>query len=306
MARGAIERRVADLLKRIGEAQASGVPVSPFWLAQESKYRELLHQIDVRMTTFGNVAAKKITGEQLREAKRGLKDALTLLDATQISVAWNRIPVEAIEALAGTLSDGSPLADLLQHLGARKEVSDALIGGLARGDGIREIAREIEAALNVSRNRAMNITRTETLRAYRSSTQQIYRANQDIVDGWVWVAIFSSRTCAMCLAMNGTEHPNSEEFSSHPSCRCTAVPKTKSFRELGIPVAEPVRDYGDATAWLRSKSAAEQDQILGKRAGQAFRSGRVDLQDFVRETQSSRWGLVRSVQPISNILDRAA
>lgn len=134
------------------------------------------------------------------------------------------------------------------------------------------------------------IARTETHRAYRSATQRVMDDNKHLLKGWRWSAAKSSRTCAACLALDGRIFDTDVPMRAHPNCRCSLAPVTKSWKDLGYDIPEPliVRESGDA--WLKRQPAAVQRDILGPAAQAQYASGAVQLDDFVRLRKSSRWG----------------
>src|SRR6185436_12814075 len=75
---------------------------------------------------------------------------------------------------------------------------------------------------------------------YRETSREFYSQNNHVVERWRWQAAHNQRTCAMCLAMDGQEFQNKISLDTHPNCRCTLVPVTKTWKELGFdfPVQE--------------------------------------------------------------------
>lgn len=65
------------------------------------------------------------------------------------------------------------------------------------------------------------VARTSLVNAYRTSAIAVYDAND--IGEWIWTA--HPGACPACMAMDGTEHPISEEFESHPNCSCGPEPK---------------------------------------------------------------------------------
>lgn len=76
------------------------------------------------------------------------------------------------------------------------------------------------------------------------------------------------------------------------NCRCTQIPRTKSWEELGItglPDTRPPIVQG--SEWFAAQPAAVQQQILGSPAAlAAYQKGEVKLEDFVGRRDSTRWG----------------
>ena len=78
----------------------------------------------------------------------------------------------------------------------------------------------------------------------------------------------------------------------HPNCRCSRVPVTASWKELGIEAKDippgmresmngevpETLDYGQ---WLRRQDRATVLDHLGKKRGQWFLDGKLEISDFV-------------------------
>lgn len=184
------------------------------------------------------------------------------------------------------------LRPLLESLApqAAQAVADALIQGVALGQGPREIARAIRKVANLTLNRALTIARTETLRAYRATTLRAYRANREVVTGWIWLAAHSPRTCAMCLAMSGTKHTLDEEMRSHPNCRCVMVP-----------ITETVIQIESGIDWFARQTGAVQKGILGPGKFKAYQNSTLALSDLVGTKQTAAYGAVRYEKPLKEV-----
>jgi hypothetical protein len=104
-----------------------------------------------------------------------------------------------------------------------------------------------------------------------------------VIEGWIWVASLSSsrRTCAACIALNGTFHTLDERMQNHVMCRCVQAPAVRGSR-LNIQ---------KGSDWFAQQPAEVQKEILDK-PGQyeAYRSGKLRLEDFVGIKRSAQWG----------------
>jgi hypothetical protein len=97
-----------------------------------------------------------------------------------------------------------------------------------------------EGGFNGGLSRALTIARTETISAHREAAAVSHQENADTLAGWRWLCALSDRSCPACLAKNGELHPVSEPGpQGHANCRCSRVPVTKSWRDLGIDLDEP-------------------------------------------------------------------
>ena len=204
-----------------------------------------------------------------------------------------RMPSEAVEAMAGFLSDGSPISVLLDGFGivASEAAKDALVTGLAQGHNPRRIAQALRQRLGVIRRRAETIARTETIRAYRTATLENYRLNADVVDGWVWRSSRDRRTCPVCLALDGSEHTLDEAMGAHPSCRCSAEPRMIYWK--------PERKTGEQ--WLREQPESVQREKLGPSRFEMFQQG-IPLTDMVTTGSDPRWGPFAKLTPLREMV----
>ncbi len=303
-----LDRYASDLAALRAEEENTGARLSLSWLTDHLAHvqaieRTLRSQVD----GFAQNAAHVVTHAQASAIPEGAQTANALghaaLAPVKDLVVWNRPNPNALQAFLGRASDGSPLADLFDGFGpaSASAAREALMLGLSMGDGPAAIASALADALNVAYSRAMVIARTETIGAYRAAASATYQANSDVLDGWYWSADASARTCAMCLAMDGTLHPVSETLDSHPSCRCTQVPKTKSWADLlgpGVDTSDitetsytPTQTGAD---WFDQQDAATQRNILGSQAAyDAYANGDLALSDMVGVSHSPQWGTSR-------------
>jgi SPP1 gp7 family putative phage head morphogenesis protein len=308
-----IEARLERLLEKMEAARARGEKISAAWLFQEQRLATLLVEVQREINRFSQNATGQITQAQGRAVSAALDHAEKLVAASLAkkpkggTVAPNfvRLPKSAVESLVGFLADGSPLQMLLNQLGpdAARGVQEALVAGVAAGSNPRRIASEVKVALGGNLTRALRISRTEVMRAHREATHRSFEANADLVEKWVWTASLSPRTCAVCWAMHGTEHPTTERMASHVNCRCTMVPLTKTWEELGFTGLQETRaevEKGeDAFAKL---TPAEQEQVLGPAKFAEYSAGRLKLADLVGYKDHPRWGRSVSERSLQDAL----
>jgi hypothetical protein len=91
---------------------------------------------------------------------------------------------------------------------------------------------------------------------------------------------YVAHNCAVCLAMDGTVHQLSEDFASHPSCRCAAVPITE--------YSDPPGETGEE--WFAKQPEELQRKILGPSKHSLYKTGTMSLSDLVEKTNHPRWG----------------
>ena len=170
-----------------------------------------------------------------------------------------------------------------------------LVRGVVVGDNPRLVAQQIisdvHGAFNGGLSRATNVARTEMLDAMRAGQQATEDINVGLLAGWVWHAHLGPRTCRSCLGMHGTVHPLSEPGPlDHQSGRCSRLPKTKSWAELGFPgVPDTQVPIGDAEAWLRAQPVEDQQAILTRRGWDAWRRGDYPPSAWSRLRTTPEW-----------------
>ncbi len=305
----AIRDELAELTRAISRARASGVTVNQSWLFQEQRYRSMLQQTADLYAQASRTASGVVANHQASATQLGTEAAEALvrsLAPPQIPLSWSRIPSGALEAAVGFASDGSPLSRLFDQLGpeASQNIRRSLLNGIGLGQGPREIARLIRRDVGLSLTRALTISRTEVLRAYRTSEAELYRANRDIVKTQIWHSALDDRSCVVCISQHGSEWPVGSIMETHPNCRCSWVPKTMTWAELGY---EGIRDTNPEIQpgpdWFGALPSEKQAAILGSGRTAAYRDG-LSLSEMVGRRVDRRWGPVRYVLPLREALRR--
>ncbi len=306
-----LKARIDALNAQIRDARLVGETVNSSWLFQRNRLQMLQIQVEQEIAEFARYAATQIAGGQAvavelaGEHAEGLARAGLGEPPPGVTVTWSRLPREAVTDLVGFLSDGSPLSDLLGELPgeAGSAVRKALIVGVATGQNPRTVARMIRQELGGNLVRALTISRTEILRSYRSASLRSYQANSDVVKGWTWHSALDRRTCMSCVAMHGTFHRLDERLDDHPNGRCSALPVTKTWKELGLEgVPETRVQVEKGSDWFARQPESVQRQMMGPAKFAAWKDGTFDLKDVVGRTRDPRWGTMRVERSLKDIL----
>lgn len=212
-------------------ADVAGKQMSFNDVAKLNRYKSLIEQVEKDVTDYATRAATGIKGSQTTAVRLSQAQTRQLVDASlprgittsilaELGIPWNVFPREALNALAGFASNGTPLDKLLQPLGsiASQGVKDGLTTGLGLGYNPTKTADLIRDKVGMSLTRALTISRTETLRAYREASRLQYAANDAIVKKFRRVAAHDGGTCLACLALDGKEYDTDELLEIHPNC----------------------------------------------------------------------------------------
>lgn len=295
----AIAKDLEALVKKIEAANAAGHPIRTSWLLQRARIEQLLGRIQGQIDQYTASAAGATVAGQTSATTKGATHAKGLAKSAGITSGFRQLNPSAFADLIGTLEPGSPLYDLFRDVSVRavSHARTVFAKAMAEGANPRETAKQLARQIQgLTENRALLIARTETMRSYRSSQIRTYRANADVITGWRWQAAKNSRTCPMCLAMDGTLHPLDTVMATHPACRCMQVPITE--------YTETPKETG--AEWLAKQSDDVQRKILGRTKAELFQKGELQLSDLVAETAHPRWGKGRREASLAMAIANAA
>lgn len=301
-----IRAQLEALTRDIEQARARGETIDETWLRDRGIVQRFGARTQADVQVFIEFTRRRTDQENLARAAAGTVDATDLLRSTLPPGLPPIVPLpvaETAETIAAT-RPGTPLAALLEPLGhdAARQATEALIAGVALGQGPREIARNLRSSLGGNLARALRIARTETLGSYRRATLARYTGNARYLDGWMWVARLDTTVCPVCVAMHGTIHPLDEPFATHPNCRCAPVPLTKPWADLGFPGLRETRfETETGEAWFARQPRARQLQLLGPGKLALYDRGNLALSDLVVDTVHPVWGPGRRERALRNL-----
>ena len=212
----------------------------------------------------------------------------------------------------GSLIQGAPISDWWSRLSMDTafKVSGEIRQGLAQSETnsqiiARVIGKEgVPGVLDISRRSASALVQTAVQSVANDARLETFRINGDVITKLRWVTALDSRVCDLCLARadlswsNDADHTpidNKMAFRNPPihwNDRCVLVPVTKTFKEMGLDIAEPPRSTrassdgqvsGDTTFadFLDRKGKSFQDEVLGPGRADMWRRGDITLQDLV-------------------------
>ena len=301
-----------NLRKRILQitALAQKRKLKPSQIMRMTALTSLKAQLVGELAIFHSVVRGVITGGQqgaigLAETgsrmvvDRALPRGIKIDNLARLGIQWNRLPREAFEGFVGIAGDGKPLGNLLSRYGPQNaaKITSEIGSGIATGKGPREVARLARKATGIPLSEALTISRTEINRTHREATRLNYAANSDIVKGYRRLATKDERTCMACIALDGTAYENEEPLDSHPNCRCTMVPDTLTYQDLGLDIPEEPRPE-NGQEWFKKQPESVQRQMMGGRRLEAFKTGKIGLSDLVTVSSSSTWGKSATVKSV--------
>ncbi|TNG94887.1 phage head morphogenesis protein [Pasteurellaceae bacterium USgator11] len=223
---------------------------------------------------------------------------------------FNVMPAHRIKAIKDAqIVAGSPLHAWWVKQG--NDVAFKFTGlirqGMLEGRQTSELVTETKDLFSTNRRWAETLVRTAVMRVHDRASEALKEENLDIIKGEMHVSTLDFRTSDVCRVRDGKmwdldKKPIGHDLPYrrpplHPNCRSTLKLITKSWRELGFNVDEmpestrasmdgQVKESLDYEAWLKGKTKAEQDAVLGKGKADMWRNGVITFRDML--DQSSR------------------
>jgi len=182
-----------------------------------------------------------------------------------------------------------------------RRVNQQIMIGYTEGEGIDAMVRRIrgtrklkyrDGILNRSRREIESIVRTSVSGVSNNICEGVYQANANIIGKVMISATLDTRTCEICMFEDGRTYPVDQgpRPPFHFSCRCSTVPVVKGWKAMGL--EDPPATWRSSLdgrvpasvtypQWLRRQPAALQNEALGRRKAQLFRSGKLKINQFV-------------------------
>ena len=188
-------------------------------------------------------------------------------------------------------------------------IQTSITAGMLQGIGTDKIINGLTQAFGMIKKDAETLARTHIASANNAAAERVYKANADLIDAEIWnstleVSTKSGRgTCCQCAGLHGKEFKLDDPHirpPAHFSCRCFMVPKTKSFKELGLNTGEmreslspfterdenrkilnAGRIVNDFEVFLRSRDEKYQINMLGPNRFKFWKSGDIKISDLV-------------------------
>lgn len=147
----------------------------------------------------------------------------------------------------------------------------------------------------ISRNNAAALVQTSVAQVANDARMAVFKANDHLISKYRWVTALDSHVCIRCAALaDKTWKPGNVQMPLPPihfNDRCILSPETKSWKELGIDVADPpegMRASRDGpvpanttfSQFLDRKGKDFQDEALGPGRAQMWRDGKISLADL--------------------------
>ena len=288
-----------------------------------TRLKAIVAQVAEQAQRFGNTVQDEIAIIRAQAIEQAIDDAITLMrlslpdlpdEAVRAIVSsFIRLPADAIEAAAGLLVEDSALTGALSTAYGEYvagQVEDHLLDGIAAGRNPRQVAfllnRNLQQALGSGLSSALTTIRTAQIKSYQLANHAQFQANPEIVPEWTWVAALDDRTCMSCVNNHGKTFPITETLRDHHNGRCVPVPKTISYRSLGINLPDPVDDFEPGESWFNRQPEVTQRAMMGPSKHDAYKAGAFQFDDLSMPYDDDVYGELIREASLKDILGRRA
>lgn len=270
------------------------------------RLESLIQEFDGVLNNFGTI----VRGNQQELLDLAADEAVFLQNVLAQSLAPQVVlntpsTEQIVAAVLNKPFDGRTLEQWYERLEAanKDRLNASLRRGIIEGRTTGQIVSDVvnQGVLGTTRKQTEAVVRTALQHAADAARENVALSNADVLKGEVWVATLDTRTCPTCQGLDGKLFDTDKGVRPpvHVNCRCARSPVTKSFRELGIDADDLEPEMrasmngavpADLTynQWLRRQSASIQDEALGVTRGKLFRSGGLDVTDFVNRNNVER------------------
>lgn len=294
-----LEGDILALALEVERRKAAKETITQQMIWRSERYQKIKGQLQAEIRKYNqDYAIARIGKAQIQAGQLGLKAAndgiqAVFWDAGAVGPYWNRVNVEAVEAMAGLLSNGAPLRSLLvrDYPEALDGLVNSLMNGIARGLGPGAVAHEMVDGMGMGLDRAILIARTEMAKSYRMASTEQYRES-GVVSGFRRL-VSQETACIGCLMLDGETFDVESELDDHPAGKCIAVPIVKL-------VAPP--QWTTGKEWFEGLDPEEQKARMGGERFELWKEGKFQLKDLARKSVSETWGECPRVATVEELV----
>lgn len=196
-AAGALNNRISEWDAANPDGRMSAGDVQGF-----GEYGALLRRVQAETQDFARLIRNESGGLQDRAIPLGTQAGQDL--AVQLSgnlsqiiqTQWNRPAPETLRQLIDYV-DGAAFRDKISSFGenAAENAADTILAAVAQGKNPRTIATILNNWFAIPYTWGDNMVSTAQLYSYRAANHASFTANQNLLNGWVWIASLDTRVC---------------------------------------------------------------------------------------------------------------
>ena len=133
---------------------------------------------------------------------------------------------------AGTYSEQIASISLSQQ----RKIKDVVRKGMIDNLAVNKIAKNVGNAIDLPASQLKTLSRTAITETSSNVSNATYKLNEDVIDGYQYVATLDSRTSMICSRLDGKvfrlDSKTGVRPPQHFNCRSTTVPIVKSYEDI--------------------------------------------------------------------------
>jgi SPP1 gp7 family putative phage head morphogenesis protein len=133
---------------------------------------------------------------------------------------------------AGTYSEQIASISLSQQ----RKIKDVVRKGMIDNLAVNKIAKNVGNAIDLPASQLKTLSRTAITETSSNVSNATYKLNEDVIDGYQYVATLDSRTSMICSRLDGKVFRLDSKTGIRPpqhfNCRSTTVPIVKSYEDI--------------------------------------------------------------------------
>ncbi|AKD39226.1 hypothetical protein I926_09580 [Pasteurella multocida subsp. multocida OH4807] len=304
-----LRREIVKRLNKLQKQMLSRISAVGLENANKRDVAKLLREIKELIKSY-YAEMYKFTDGELQSLL--LIEVLAVREIYNLSVKFdlfNQVPDYKLKAnKTAQIVAGSPLSDWFDKQGSDLsfKFSGLIRQGILDGKETNRIITEVRELMDSSRRSAETLVRTSVMKVNDEAHKLLRDENEDIIKGEQHISTLDTRTSEVCRVRDGLvwdleKKPVGDHSVPyqrpplHPNCRSTLRLIMKSWRELGfdvdeIPESTRASMDGQVKAnityedWLKNKTKAQQDEILGKGKADLWRNGVITFRDMLDQS----------------------
>lgn len=305
-----------DVFTVIIGQKAAGNPLTPWQIAQLNRTQRALASTGAKLRELAaelgpdlDDALRQVVNQTADLNGEILRSQMPPLDS-RILPSFTRTDQAALEqiierSMTNVVAASMPITE--ESLDAVKSsLIRAVPSGWHPNAAAAEMLRRVRGSFSGGLTRALRIARTEMLDAHRAANRASNAANSSVT-AVVWHAELSPRTCPSCIAKHGQEYPpDTPGPYDHQNGRCTFIPKTKSWYDLGFPeLEEPPDVFQDSQSWI-NENPEDAIAAMGPDRYRMLQDGQISIGDLSTRVENPAWRPSYNATSITDLRRKAA
>lgn len=297
-----------EIVEKLARVDPSGVTQTA---AQQRRLRSLLRDVRVRireaMRSLRDAARDGLNEFAAAEAAWAQQSMQRAVSGAAIDIGIRVAPAPVLRSLVDdTLIVGRPLEEWWsrQGDGMIDRFQQQMRLGVAQGETLEQLIRRVrgtranrftDGIMTASRRSAEMAVRTSVTAIGNASRIAVYQANADLITGFVHSSVLDTRTSVTCASRDGKAWgPDRKPLGGHriayqqpplhPNCRSVILPRIGDVTRIPGQRASqdgPVPASQTFETWLRTKTVAEQNAILGAGRARVWRQNKLTLSQLL-------------------------